>query len=89
MKKLLLITFLFAVLGVNAQKQFAAKGLKIEIDNKGRITSFYGDKEYLPTGAESFLLRVNINGVDCFPVSLKWKGNVGTALFPEKVKGEF
>ena len=85
--KHLLIAFLTVVtLSVTAQKVFQTQELKMEVNNKGKITSLYGDKEYLPASAESYLLRANIAGEDYLPISVKWKGNTATATFANDVK---
>lgn len=86
MKHLLIALFMLVTFSVAAQKVIQSQGLKIEVNNKGKITSLYGDKEYLPASAESYLVRVNIAGVDYTPSSVKWKGNTATASFPNKVK---
>jgi hypothetical protein len=68
-----------------AQKTFETTGLKVSLDDKGQITSFYGDQEYLPEGVEGYLVRANIQGKDYTPFSIKWKRNIGTAIFPNNV----
>ena len=69
-----------------AQKEFSTDGLMLVVDSKGLITSFYGDKEYLPGGIDSYLVRAKINGVDVLPSSLKWKNDVAEVSFVEGVK---
>lgn len=61
-------------------------GLKMSIGNKGKIISFYGNKEYFPPGAESYLIRLNIAEKDYTPTSIKWKGNTAKAIFAKDVK---
>jgi len=86
MKQLVFGFFVMISVVATAQKDFQTKGLKMEIDPKGKITSFYGDREYLPAEAESYLIRANIAGEDYTPVSVKWKGNIATVKFPDNVK---
>ncbi len=57
-----------------AQKDVQTNGLKLGIDDRGKITSFYGDKEYLPAGTESYLIRANIAGEDYTPTSVEMEG---------------
>jgi hypothetical protein len=86
MKHLLLAILTIVTLSVTAQKVIQTQGLQMEVNNKGKITSLHGDKEYLPASAESYLIRVNIAGEDYTPAWVKWKGNTATASFPNKVK---
>lgn len=86
MKHFLILILTIVTLSVTAEKDIKTDGLQLQIDNKGKITSFYGDKEYLPVNTESYLLRANISGKDYTPISVKWKGNTATAAFPQNVK---
>ena len=86
MRNILFVTFLLFSIIANGQKYFNADGLKIGIDNKGKITTFFGDKEYLPKNANSYIVRARINGVDEVPESVKWKGSTAEVRFSNKVK---
>ena len=66
-----------------AQKEFKNTGLKISVNDKGMVTTYYGDKEYLPENADSYLLRAKINGLDALPLSVKWKKDVAEISFPD------
>lgn len=86
MKHLLIAILTIVTLSGIAQKTIQTTGLQIEVNDKGEITSLYGDKEYLPVGAESYLLRANIAGEDYVPTSVKWKGNTAAVSFAGGVK---
>ena len=73
MKHLLIAVFTIVAFSGSAQKIVQTKGLKLEVDDRGKITSLYGDQEYLPDSAESYLVRVNIGGEDYTPISLHWQ----------------
>ena len=86
MNKVFIGILLLTTVISSAQKVSQTSGLTLKVDNKGEITSLFGDQEYLPQNTESYLVRANIGGVDYVPVSLKWKGNLGTATFPNSVR---
>ena len=85
--RILLIGFLAIVaITANAQKEFTTAGLKVGIDTEGKITSFYGDQEYLPSRAESYLIRIKIDGHDQVPTAVKWKDDIADISFSENIK---
>lgn len=86
MRKLLIGVFVFISFVAFAQNEFKNSGLKIRVNDKGMVTSLFGDKEYMPENADSYLLRAKINGADVLPLSLKWKSGVAEVSFPEGVK---
>jgi len=86
MKIFLTGCFVLIAIYANAQKMFTTDGLKLSLDNKGRIISYYGDKEYLPSTAESYLLRISMDGGEHIPTTMNWNGNTGKADFPGNVE---
>ncbi len=86
MKRLLIAALVMIPLITSAQMELQTKGLKLVIDDKGKITSFYGDQEYMPADAQSYLIRANIAGQDYVPTSVTWKGHTSTASFPKNIE---
>ena len=85
MRKLLIGLLAIISIAANAQKEFSVEGLKIGVDEKGKLSSFYGDQEYLPSNTEGYLVRARIDGNDEIPGSIKWEGDVGEVSFSDGV----
>lgn len=83
--KCLLVIAFFYVPSSYAQQQFKSDGLQISIGDKGRVLSFYGDREYLPEHAESYLVRIKIEGEEILPEEVNWSGEVGEFRFPKGI----
>lgn len=86
MRSFLIVVFIAFSISSYGQKEFKTDGLKIAIDNKGRVTSIFGDKEYYSEGADSYLIRARIMGIDENPASVKWKGDVAEVSFSNNIK---
>ena len=67
MRKLLIGLLTIISIATYAQKEFSVEGLKIGVDENGKLSSFYGDQEYLPSNTEGYLLRARIDGNDEIP----------------------
>ena len=85
MRRILSILFMISALSVQAQKMFEATGLKVTIGLQGEIVSFYGDREYLPPGAESYLIRIKVQGKELQPLKIKWKDTIAEVTFVENI----
>lgn len=86
MKSLLIGILLMTTISAHAQKEIQTDGLKIGIGKNGEITRFYGDKEYLPSNAESYLIRIKIDGEEYVPINVKWKGELADVSFIQNIK---
>jgi len=86
MRKLLIGLLVFITLDVNGQDDIQTQGLKIRIGEKGKITSFYGDHEYLPSNTESYLLRIKIDDTEYVPNNLTWNNNLATISFIKNIQ---
>lgn len=86
MRNLLIWVLVSITFSANAQIDFQSKGLKISIDDSGKISSFYGDQEYLPANAESYLIRIKIDGEEYLPTGVKWKDNLADVSFINNIK---
>jgi len=85
MKKIIFILFWISSISTNAQKVFEATGLKLSIGLQGEIVSFYGDQEYLPPGADSYLIRIKIDGRELLPLKISWKDAIAEVSFNENI----
>ncbi|MBN1388586.1 MAG: hypothetical protein JW965_09085 [Bacteroidales bacterium] len=81
MKKILVI--LLSVISINllAQNKFSTRGLIISLDEKLRVTSIHGDREYLPENADCYMVRLKIGEEILLPESTRWKDNTVTVFF--------
>lgn len=86
MRKLLFGLLTIITFSANAQKDFQTDGLKISLDNKGRIISLYGDQEYLPSTAESYLVRIKIDSEEYIPTTIKWKNDLANISFIDDIQ---
>ena len=85
MRRILSILFVISALSVQAQKMFEATGLKVSIGPQGEIVSFYGDREYLPPGADSYLIRIKIDGRELLPLKISWKDAIAEVSFVDNI----
>jgi hypothetical protein len=85
MKKIFTILFMILTLSVQAQKEFETTGLKIGIGQLGEIISLHGDQEYLPSKAESYLVRIKIDGKELQPEKVNWKHTIAEVIFANGV----
>ena len=82
-----IIALLFlSIIAVNAQKIFSTKGLTVSFDKQLRITGIKGDSNYLPEGADGYLLRVKTGDEVLTPKFAKWKGNDVDINFNKGIK---
>jgi len=81
MKKIIAIILAVISINLSAQNTFSTRGLMISVDEKLKITSFHGDREYLPENADSYLVRLKVGEEILFPESTRWKDNIVTVFF--------
>ena len=81
MKKLIIIVLSLLILQAHAQKKVSAGSLNITVDKKLKITSIYGEHEYLPDEVPGYLIRLKIGEEILLPDSTKWKDNAVTVYF--------
>jgi len=85
MKKILTISLALISLNMTAQKVITAGGLRLTLDEKLRITSIYGDREYMPENIESYLIRIKLGEEILLPQSAKWTGDKVLVLFDQDI----
>jgi len=73
MRSFLIISLLLIATLLSAQKTISTNGLAVSFDKKLRIISLKGDKEYLPSGIESYLMRIKTGDEILLPKSARWK----------------
>ncbi len=85
MKKLIIILLPLIAINLSAQKTFTAGEIKITLDKKLKISSIYGDREYLPDDVESYLIRIKAGEDLLIPMGSKWKMDNVTAYFEQGI----
>jgi hypothetical protein len=85
MKTALSILLIVLTLSVQAQKTFETTGLKISIGQHGEIVSLYGNQEYIPIDAESFLIRIKTDGKELLPEKVSWRDVIAELTFANGV----
>ncbi len=81
MKKNLAIILTVISINLSAQNTFSSRGLMISLDEKLKITSFYGDREYLPGNTDGYLIRLKAGKEILLPESTRWNDDTVTVFF--------
>ncbi len=71
-----MIIALSATVGVNAQVSFETNQFRLSLTKSGQLselTRTSTNKNYLPAGEQSYLLRIKLQGKELLPLSIEWK----------------
>ena len=85
MNKFLTLILAFITMSLHAQKTISAGELTISLDEKLGIISIYGDKEYLPEGVNSYLIRLKTGEELLYPRATEWKGKNVRVYFDNNI----
>ena len=80
----LLLAAVAATVGTYAQVSFQTKQFRLSLTKSGQLselTQIAGNKNYLPTGETSPLLRIKLNGQELSPSSMEWKKKSSELVF--------
>jgi len=86
MKNIFIAILAFISINLSAQKVVTAGGMKLSLNEKLRITSIYGDKEYLPLNAESYMIRIGAGDETLLPRSAEWNDNQVRVSFDNDIE---
>lgn len=85
MKKILVVIISVISISSSAQKTFTSSGLMISLDEELKISSFQGDREYLPENADAYLVRLKVGEEILIPASTTWEGDTVTVSFDRSI----
>ncbi|TKG96993.1 hypothetical protein EYV94_00775 [Puteibacter caeruleilacunae] len=85
---IIILALLISTLSGIAQKtnELSVNGLTLSFNNKLQLTSLKGNQEYLPSGAEGYLISLRVNNDTLYPQSATWKKNNITAKFEQGIE---
>ncbi|MBS0011460.1 MAG: hypothetical protein KFF49_08615 [Bacteroidales bacterium] len=86
MKKFLTIILTLISLNLSAQKIISAGGIKLSLDEQLRITSIYGNREYLPGNTESYIVRLKAGDRIMLPEKTIWKANIAEVFYDMDIR---
>mgnify|MGYP006292877963 CR=1 FL=1 len=75
MKNLFILLLTLFTINLSAQNTVSAGSLRISLDERLKISSVYGEKDYLPENSESFLISIRLGEQVLYPESAEWEGN--------------
>lgn len=85
MKNVFILLLVLCAFKLSAQKTVSAGEMIISLDERLKISSVYGEKEYLPENIDSYLISIRLGQQILYPGSAEWEGNNVRVYFDQDI----